>query len=222
MTRDDALQNKSKYWGDAKFCDYSAPDVVAWKLARSAIEHENSLVNHRMTWFISSQAFLFSTFILVFLTGSKGDLKIFEPLLVPILMAIGLFAMYVCLVTQDGLDRAFLAIDAVTRQYNELNVMHTPDLIVPPLHYWLAPKIFNLQRLPLVTLFLWVLLVITCIAYAVPDLRDQLKKLTVEHVLYGLALILVFGFGYVLRGSRFGRYSQIATYDPSKRVQRDV
>ena len=221
MQNKDEMQDESriisKYWGVTSFCDNSAPDIVAWKLARSAIEHENSLVNHRMTWFVASQAFLFSAFVLLFLAGSKGDLAIFAPLLPYFLGAIGLFGAYVCLVTQDGLSRAFLATDAITDNYNKLIAVHAPDPIVPPLHYWLAPKVFNLQRLPIATLLLWVLLVFLCVVYSIPDMRSQLQRLTVENALYGLALLLVFGLGYAMRGSRFMRYSQVSIHDPSQR-----
>lgn len=37
-------------------------DYVDWKRVRSAIEHENTLVHYRLTWFSSLQTFLFAAF----------------------------------------------------------------------------------------------------------------------------------------------------------------
>lgn len=36
-----------------------------WKRVRSQIEHENTLINHRLSWLFSSQAFLFGAFIYI-------------------------------------------------------------------------------------------------------------------------------------------------------------
>jgi len=48
-------------------------DVVNWKRVRSALEHENLLVNHRLTWLLSSQAFLFAAFAIIFQESAKND-----------------------------------------------------------------------------------------------------------------------------------------------------
>lgn len=48
-------------------------EIVNWKRVRSAIEHENQLTNHRLTWLLSSQAFLFAAFALVFQASTKLD-----------------------------------------------------------------------------------------------------------------------------------------------------
>ena len=33
-----------------------------WKLVRSAIEHENTLINYRISWLLATQLFLFAVF----------------------------------------------------------------------------------------------------------------------------------------------------------------
>ena len=208
---------ESKYWRDAAFCDYSSPDIVAWKLARSAIEHENLLVNHRMTWFLTSQAFLFSAFVLLFLTGSKDDLHEFKPLLAPLLAAVGLFGGYTCLVAQDGLNQAFLATDLITSEYVRLTEQNAVDPIVPPLHHWVSAKLFSQQKLPVATLLLWCLLLLACVAYALPEARKSLEQLTVVHIVYFLGVLFVFGLGYSLRGSRFFRHSVTSSSTSGKR-----
>ncbi|OKH41695.1 hypothetical protein FACHB389_04165 [Nostoc calcicola FACHB-389] len=37
-----------------------------WKICRDLIQHEDNLINHRMTWLISSNFFLFSAFFVIF------------------------------------------------------------------------------------------------------------------------------------------------------------
>lgn len=196
----------SKYWGDKDFAEDAAPDIVAWRLARSAIEHENSLVNHRMTWFLTSQAFLFSAFVLVFIAQSKGDLKDLEPLPALILGAIGFFGGYFALATQDGLSRAFIATSRVTNSYRKLAHNNTFDPIVPPLHLWEPPKFFSQQKLPIAALALWIVLVLGCIIFPFPEIREQIKSITVESVLKILSYLLFAAIGYALRGSRFFRH----------------
>jgi hypothetical protein len=47
--------------------------IVNWKRARLAIEHENSLTNYRVTWLLSAQGFLLAAYMLVFTTTTKRN-----------------------------------------------------------------------------------------------------------------------------------------------------
>lgn len=55
-----------KQLNDQDWDEFGDIEIVNWKRVRSAIEHENQLTNHRLTWLLSSQAFLFAAFALVF------------------------------------------------------------------------------------------------------------------------------------------------------------
>jgi len=57
--------------------EFHDAEIVDWKRVRSAIEHENELTNHRLTWMLNSQAFLFAAFALTFASSpeSVGDLR---------------------------------------------------------------------------------------------------------------------------------------------------
>jgi hypothetical protein len=194
----------SKYWHSETFNELSSPHIVAWKLARSAVEHENSLVNHRMTWFLLSQAFLFSAFVGVF-SAPQTAMANLEPLRQFLLAAVGLFAVYVCLVTHDGLYRAFVALNNVTDGYESLIRRHGSDPIVPRnLHYWVKPKLIHQQKLPFATLLLWIALLVTCLD---ADLRSALGKFGTTGALAVVAGASLFALGYVLRGSRFFRHT---------------
>jgi hypothetical protein len=68
--------------------------VKDWERVRSLMEHENELVDHRQTWLLSSQAFLFGGFAAIF-TNYKGELTL--PIK-GILLIIALFAVLICIV----------------------------------------------------------------------------------------------------------------------------
>src|SRR5205085_3238481 len=57
------------------FKEFEAPDVTAWKLARTVIEHENILVNQRLTWLLTSHAFLFTFFSGLFVALERNELE---------------------------------------------------------------------------------------------------------------------------------------------------
>jgi hypothetical protein len=60
---------------DSKWDEFHDPEIVDWKRVRSALEHENTLTNHRLTWLLTSQGFLFAAFALVFEASTKNDVK---------------------------------------------------------------------------------------------------------------------------------------------------
>lgn len=55
--------------------EFHDAEIVDWKRVRSAIEHENELTNHRLTWMLNSQAFLFAAFALTFQSSAKDDVS---------------------------------------------------------------------------------------------------------------------------------------------------
>lgn len=57
---------------DEDWDEFNDIHIVNWKRVRAAMEHENQLVNHRLTWFLSTQAFLFAAFALTFQASSQA------------------------------------------------------------------------------------------------------------------------------------------------------
>jgi hypothetical protein len=68
-------QNMIKHRDDPDWDEFHDIEITNWKRVRSAMEHENELVNHRLTWLLSSQAFLFAAFALTFQASTKLDVK---------------------------------------------------------------------------------------------------------------------------------------------------
>jgi hypothetical protein len=44
---------------DLRFDEFKDEELVNWRRIRTSVEHENILINHRLSWLFSSQAFLF-------------------------------------------------------------------------------------------------------------------------------------------------------------------
>ena len=53
---------RRKLPGETAWDEFHDDEIADWKRCRSAIEHENTLVNHRLSWLFASQSFLFASF----------------------------------------------------------------------------------------------------------------------------------------------------------------
>jgi hypothetical protein len=56
-----------------QFDEFKDREYADWKRIRSALEHENTLVNHRVTWLLTSQAFLIAALVAVFNEAQKPE-----------------------------------------------------------------------------------------------------------------------------------------------------
>lgn len=92
---------------DLKFDEFKDKEAANWRRVRAFIEHENALINHRLSWLFSSQAFLFTAFTLVFNVwkSSSGGLGAGNhfPYLLSIISGVGIL---ICLSIQRGLNAA--------------------------------------------------------------------------------------------------------------------
>lgn len=186
------------------FKEFEAPDVTAWKLARSLIEHENILVNHRLTWLMTSQAFLFAAFSALFVVWGKDELKTAGPLIPYFMLATGGLAIYICLVVHNGVYRAYLSLDHVTKHYYRIvkdsfgipqeENQEFPLTRTPPLHNWIFRyKYIDQFYLPLGMVFAWSILVLSIGIYIIPVTKELISMLGIREVLeiLGVAIIIV-------------------------------
>jgi hypothetical protein len=58
---------------DLRFDEFKDRDFADWRRLRNAIEHENTLTNHRMTWFFVSQGFLLAAYSSIFTNWATPD-----------------------------------------------------------------------------------------------------------------------------------------------------
>ena len=193
-------QYDSKYWHDSAFDASRAPDITAWRLARSIIEHENLLVQQRMLWFIASQAFFF---ILYFLLSERNEVVSY--LFMQTVLSI--FAIYMCLVIQNSINRAWDVTDKVTQDYNALLEQNGgKDAIVPILHNWNKKvRFFNQSSLPARTSLLWLVLSIPGItnpSYRSHEIMDAIITFFSTNPMVYLSLsglIIIVSLNYVGR-----------------------
>lgn len=188
---------------DGSFEEFKAPDVTAWKLARAAIEHENTLVNHRLTWLMQSQAFLLSAFSITMVAWVSDSLA--EPLrsrVALLLAVIALFGIYICAIIQRSVQKAFDALKNITLHYNRLVQSHGFTR-TPPLHVLRKPMILCDQHdLPFAIAILWVVLAGVLILTQYPD---ALSGISSQNVAVGLGIVagaLVGGFFGRVLGTR--------------------
>jgi hypothetical protein len=80
--------------------------LTQWRLVRSAIEHENTLKNHRVTWFLATQLFLFTGFTSIFVEAVKNDFLFRSLKVYTVLAIIFLMGIYVCILAWASLCAA--------------------------------------------------------------------------------------------------------------------
>jgi hypothetical protein len=81
------------------------PFLSQWRLVRSAIEHENTLKSHRITWFLATQLFLVTGFSSIFIDAIKNSLfmslKVYAAL-----FTIASLGIYACVLARVNLSAA--------------------------------------------------------------------------------------------------------------------
>ncbi|MFN9370923.1 MAG: hypothetical protein ACK6D3_03465 [Planctomycetaceae bacterium] len=116
-------------------------DLERWNLFRASIEHENELINHRMRWFLTGEAFLLAAFTGIASKGfeiikpvkvapdllqrvveeSTSNLRMISSpqihLISDALVLIALLGSYFSAVVQEAIERAHFALEQLTKQY---------------------------------------------------------------------------------------------------------
>lgn len=103
---------------DEKLDEFHDPEIVDWKRVRAAIEHENTLTNYRLIWFLTSQGFLFSAFAAVFQALVKSNApsatQNFELIVTALIWMIPILGICVCVYL-------WVHLHAAQTQHNELH-----------------------------------------------------------------------------------------------------
>lgn len=80
--------------------------LAQWKLVRSAIEHENTLVSHRITWFLATQLFLFAGFSSIFVKAVEKDLLFGSAKVYSAFVVISCIGIWICILAWANLRAA--------------------------------------------------------------------------------------------------------------------
>ena len=92
-----------------EWSEFEDRDFSDWKRVRSAIEHENNLVNHRLTWLFLAQGGLFAAF-----SSLSGDNQPHEEVTGFIRVCVAVFGMFICgfmFVPLREADRALVSLN---------------------------------------------------------------------------------------------------------------
>lgn len=99
------------------FDEFKNQDYADWKRVRLAIEHENGLTNHRLTWLFTSQGFLFTAFALA-LNAWKTSPAAGKESYPALLTVIAFLAVSVCLLIWRGLIDAQIQLRRLDRWWH--------------------------------------------------------------------------------------------------------
>jgi hypothetical protein len=149
---------------EGQFDEFKAPDIALWKLFRAELEHENNLVNQRLTWLLSSQTFMFAAFALVLSEWLKTEIKQ-EYHLVPLFLGLlCCYGIYMCFVVMVAVGRAHRQLARLQKLYSERIAACGFKKRVPPLQMWMTRfpwGIGEVESIPAATAIIWIVLLLT-------------------------------------------------------------
>jgi hypothetical protein len=179
------------------FIEFEDRDYCDWKRLRTAIEHENHLINHRLTWLFSSQTFLIAAAGLVLGAWLQKDFDPSDGWLPPSLIsAIGATGMLIAAVIFDSVRRATLALDELNKWWTDKSL---PKPAHPPIQLWGYLTVWHPLRvtfLPLWCIVLWLLVIAIAIDKATGRTTSALITQHGPSVALCLGGVLI---GYFLR-----------------------
>ncbi|MDG4595140.1 MAG: hypothetical protein P9F75_05520 [Candidatus Contendobacter sp.] len=187
--------------GDTDWDEFKDIEIVDWKRVRSAIEHENTLVNHRLTWLFSSQLFLFAFFGLVFVSWIKkepnNDLVYFVPFVIG---AISILAIVICMVIFCEVNSATTQLDSLQKWWDyryrknhkrdEKDENH--DERHPPIQLWKGKPHVLLRLLWSELIPIWFLVTWLCLFLAIAcNLLSPIKDIVDTYGIYILLAVVL-------------------------------
>ncbi|GBE93183.1 hypothetical protein [Nostoc cycadae] len=185
--------------------EFHDDEIVDWKRVRSAIEHEDQLTNHRVTWMLTSQGFLFAAFALVFQASTKTDvqyeLRAFYQYLLSGLAATGIFvSLYLRLALRAAEIQTEILRGWWVERIGERYKNHPPISGTPP--NWLL-RMLPFSSFPILFVLSWIIFVLIV-------LLDFIKPYANTIGTFSLLLTLILGlviFGFMLGRRKYSKTS---------------
>jgi hypothetical protein len=177
--------------------------IVDWKRVRSQIEHEDMLINHRMSWFLAASAFLFSAFC-ISLSSLKKDTPTETALLLGVVLtAIPVVGVILSIIAWRVLDDALVQVTRLKNWWSNRLKGEAKEEPPEPPPIPEHPPIIGEQRFPFLHRFLvgWLIpsvLAVTWITLVIIYQQNYFLKVIpsiLKPALIALAIVLAFGFG---------------------------
>jgi|SRR5689334_6706485 len=190
---------------DPDWDEFHDPEIVNWKRVRAAIEHENTLTNNRFTWLLSSQAFLFAAFALMFQASTKNDVvDTLRPFYKYVFAVFALTGILAALFLSLGLLAAQHQHDALVQWWNDHTNEQTRKNLHPPICGHIPRFGFNLPypTFPIVFVFAWLI----CLFIALQDwIVPYANSLGIAFLIF-VVIVGILAIGFLL-GKRYQRKS---------------
>lgn len=178
-----------------------------WYRVRAGIEHEDSLINHRLTWLFTSQAFLFTAFVFVFLASMKDEPKNdYRTLFLLFLLVLGIVGATISFWIHTKLYAAEVQLTKLREWWffhhqpeglNDTNWktrLHPPIMGIP---FSRVDRMLVSSRLPVVFLLAWFLLLgIVIWIWQGARLEPYVEQIAMATLFIVTGLVLV-GGGFV-------------------------
>ena len=182
--------------------EFHDPEIVDWRRVRAALEHENALTNHRITWLLSSQGFLFAAFALVFQASTKTDVtERAQPIYRYILAGLSINGILVSGYLRLGIQTAAKQHDKLEQWWNDRVKDKTRH---PPLCGHGPRLIFNLPYagLPLVFIFAWLIFLVVAFNDLLQPYADGILREAVRFAITLAVVALIFFLRQPRRSSK--------------------
>jgi hypothetical protein len=136
--------------------------IQFYQMIRSQIEHEDNLINQRLSWFFASQAFLFSAYAILLNAPPNVRLQSFATQQETLFYLIPLVAIGVSILMYITVTAAMLAM-ANLRRLLESHMTAKESLLLPPVQGYRQTMLLG-QVSPILMLFLfmisWIVLLV--------------------------------------------------------------
>lgn len=181
-----------------KFNEFESHFITDWKRVRSQIEHEDNLVNHRITWLLASNAFLLTGYVLAIANLKEELLVEAKELLRLCLYAIPIVGVFISIVIIQTVSQAFGQINILASWWEREigDSLDHPRLIGGNQFHgekgWLGFFFYTTLWIPLMLICLWFFLLYLVTKNLVPLVPPELWLL----VGIGLLTIFVCAFSY--------------------------
>lgn len=115
--------------------------VEAYQIIRSQIEHEDNLNSQRLSWFVASQAFLFTAYAIVITNLNSRALPRVDRQEHLLVMLIPAMALLVCALIYATILAGTLAMTNLRKHYQ--SKMHTVVDLLPPVQGYRLTQFFG-------------------------------------------------------------------------------
>jgi hypothetical protein len=195
---------------DDQWDEFKDAEIVDWKRVRSAIEHENELTNHRLTWMLTSQAFLFAAFALMFQASTKNDVdKLLLPFYKYVLAGISLTGILSAAYLSSGLAAAHKQHKLLEKWWDDrkADVARHPPISGKPTQFFLPYSFF-----PFIFVLGWLVFTLVTLNDFLATYADRIGFV----LLILAAVIAVFSLGWLAKAWEAKRAEQnVGTKPPA-------